>query len=94
MKYNPLIRDAVERNIEILKKEQPSSPQFIRATAIVEAYRHEEVIAMHDESVAVQREAIAVQERNTRIQKWLLIFTVILCFFTLVMLYFIVNQVH
>lgn len=94
MKYNPLIRDAVKSNIEVLEKEQSGTPRFTRATAIVEAYRHEEVIAMHDENVAVQREAIAVQERNTRIQKWLLVFTVALFFFTLVMLYFIVNQVH
>jgi magnesium-transporting ATPase (P-type) len=88
MERNQLYRDAIKRNIEELKTKSFGSPEYLRATAIVEAYRHEEVMAMYEETITLQRETIAVQKESNRIQKWLIWLTVALLALTSVLLYF------
>jgi hypothetical protein len=57
---NPLVQDAINRNIEVLKSPNadPDGAEFRRAKAIVEAYRHEEVMSMHEEAVCLARTLI------------------------------------
>ena len=88
MERNQIYRDAIKRNIEELKTKSFGSPEYARAAAIIEAYRHEEVMAMYEETITLQRETIAVQKKINKIQQWLIGLTVALLVLTSVLLYF------
>ncbi len=45
MSDNPLMKDVIRRHSQILETADPASPEFRRAKAIVEEYRHEEILS-------------------------------------------------
>ena len=75
MKDNALMRNAITRNITVLETADPASAEFRRAKAVVEAYRHEEVMSAHKEKIASDRKLV-------RLTCGLLLFTLILAFLT------------
>jgi hypothetical protein len=58
MSDDPLMRDTINRHIKILETTEPDNPLFIRARAVVEAHRHEEVMSAHKEKLASDRKLI------------------------------------
>jgi hypothetical protein len=80
MEDNALIRDAIERNIEVLKTADPGSGEFRRAKAVVEAYRHEEVMSAHKEKLTSDRKLVRLNWALICLTFALLVLTFVLVF--------------